>query len=55
MRTTTFPRSGKPVTNQVTTPSDDDRRNATHADTEIVVTCGNPTQPDGIRRSGHAW
>ena len=48
-------RSGKPVTNQVTTTPGNGRRSATYPDTGIPPTCGNPTQPDGIRRNRHAW
>jgi hypothetical protein len=50
-----FPGSGKPVTNQVTTTPGNTRRRATRSDTDTRLACGNPTQPDGIRRNRHAW
>ena len=37
-----FPRSGRPVTNQVTTPGNT-RRRATPSDTDCRLACGNPT------------
>ena len=45
----------KPVTNQVTTTPGNRRRSATYSDTVILLTCGNPTQPDSIGRNRHAW
>jgi hypothetical protein len=42
----------KPVTNQVTTPPGSVRRSAMRSDTVLSPICGNPTQPDGIRRNG---
>jgi hypothetical protein len=43
------------VTSQVTTPPVEDRRSATQPDTDIFLTCGNPTQRDAIGRNRHAW
>ena len=43
------------VTKQVTTTPGYSRQSATHSDTVILPTCGNPTQPDGIGRNRHAW
>jgi hypothetical protein len=43
------------VTNQVTTTSGNGRQSATLSDTAIPPSCGNPTQPDSIRRNQHAW
>jgi two-component system sensor histidine kinase VanS len=37
------------------TPTHNLGRSATQRDTAILLTCGNPTQPDGIRRNRHAW
>src|ERR1035438_738282 len=45
----------KPVTNQVTSPSGNDRHSATHPDTDIVPACGNPTRRDAVRRNRQAW
>ncbi len=39
----TFPRSGKPVTIQVTTTPGNTRRSATRSDTDIRLACGNTT------------
>ena len=41
----------KPVTNQVTTPPGSVRRSAMRSDTVLSPICGNPAQPDGIRRN----
>lgn len=38
-----FPRSGRPVTNQVTTTPGNTRRRATPSDTDCRLACGNPT------------
>jgi hypothetical protein len=45
----------EPVTNQVTTAAGNSRRSTTHPDTEIHMTCTNPTQGDAIRCNRHAW
>ena len=45
----------EPVTNQVTTAPGNARQSATYTDTDILLTCGNPTQPDAIVRNWHAW
>jgi hypothetical protein len=45
----------EPVTNQVTTALGNDRHSATYSDIDIPLNCGNPTQPDGIRRNRPAW
>jgi hypothetical protein len=39
----TFPRSGRPVTNQVTTTPGNTRRSATFSDTDIRLACINRT------------
>jgi len=43
------------VTNQVTTASGNGRRSLTRSDSSIPLICGNPTQPDRIRRNRYAW
>jgi hypothetical protein len=43
------------VTNQVTTTSDSAGPSTTRSDTDIFLTCGNPTQRDVIRRIRQAW
>jgi len=48
-------RNLEPVTNQVTTTTGNDRRSATNPDAGMLLTCGNPTQFDGIRRNRNAW
>jgi hypothetical protein len=44
-----------PVTNQVTTTPGSARRSTTRSDTDIFLTCGNPTQLDIVRRNRQAW
>ena len=51
----TFPRSGRPVTNQVTTTPGNTRRSATFSDTDIRLACSNRTQHDAVRRNRQAW
>jgi Thiolase, C-terminal domain len=48
-------RSGKPVTNQVTTPPGNASQSATHPDGPMSPTCGNPTPSDSARRNRQAW
>jgi hypothetical protein len=50
-----FPRSGRPVTNQVTTTPGNTRRSATFSDTDIRLAHSNWTQHDAIRRNRQAW
>jgi hypothetical protein len=51
----TAPRWLWPVTNQVTTATDNRGRSTTYPDSDTPLTCGNPTACDVTRRCRPAW
>jgi hypothetical protein len=50
-----FPRSGTPVTDQVTTTPGNASQSATCPDSATPPNCGNPTPCDAVRRNRQAW